>query len=113
MTHRIAGQLNSRVSVFAPVQRVNDLGEQTVDYEKIGAVWAAINVTRSAEQSDNGNTTSVEITHRIQLRRNAVPELNREMYFAYAGNRYDIVYVQPYYRDRGLIECMCRLVVET
>lgn len=108
----IADILNCRVDVYAPVTAENALEEESLTYPLLKRVWAGITVKNGAEKSGSGNTVSAEITHRVLLRSNAVPDLCKEMYFMYAGNRYDILYVQPFYRDRGLVECLCRLVVE-
>lgn len=105
-------KLSCRVSVYAPHAETNTLDEQSVTYLKLTDVWAGISVSNGAEKTGQGNTVSAEITHRFLLRSNAVPDLSRTMYFMYAGNRYDIIYVQPFYRDRGLVECSCRMVVE-
>lgn len=108
----IADMLHCRVDVYAPTASKNALGEESLTYSLLKRVWVGITVKNGAEKNGSGNTVSAEITHRILMRSNAVPGLCKEMYVMYAGNRYDILYVQPFYRDRGLVECACRMVVE-
>lgn len=106
-----ANDLTCRVHVYHPTASENALGETSFTHSHLKDVWAGITVSNGAQKTEPGNTVFAEITHRVRLRSNAVPGLCKEMYFMYAGNRYDILYIQPYYRDRGFVECLCRLVV--
>ncbi len=107
-----ANDLNCRVSVYGPHAQKNSIGEESSTFSKIKDVWASVKEKAGTEKNGRGNTVSTEGTYRFALRSNAVPDLSRNMYFMYDGSRYDILYISPIFRNRGFVECTCKMVVE-
>ncbi len=107
-----ANDLNCRVSVYGPHTQKNSIGEESSTFSKIKDVWASAKEKTGTEKNERGNTVSAEGTYRFALRSNAVPDLSKDMYFMYAGSRYDILHISPTFRDSGFVECTCKRVVE-
>ncbi len=107
-----AGDLRSRVEVLRRVKAENALGEDTYDYEPDRKVWARIVPATGRRESLEGNVERAEITHRVTVRRSAIPELQTDLRLRYRGQDYEVRYFYPNYRDGGFVDLFVRLVVE-
>lgn len=107
-----AGDLRSRVTVMRRVQKENALGEDTYDYEPDRKVWARIVPTTGRRESLEGDVERAEITHRVTVRRSAIPELQTDLRLRFREQDYDVQYFYPNYRDGGFVDLFVRLVVE-
>ena len=107
-----AGDLRSRVTVMRRVPGKNALGEDTYDYEPDRKVWARIVPTTGRRESLEGNVERAEITHRVTVRRSAIPELQTDLRLRFREQDYDVQYFYPNYRDGGFVDLFVRLVVE-
>jgi len=109
---RITSNLRNRIDIYGRNPIENELGEEDLVYGKIKTVWAEILPQTGRERSGQGNTVYSEITHRIRARLGAIPSLSNDMYFMFKGQRYDVMYFNPNYMSRDIIEIFCKLVVE-
>lgn len=107
-----AGRLNSRIDVYKATIGTNELGEKDCVYTKLKSVWAEIYPINGSTQNGEGNTIYVESSHKITIRNNAVSDLTNDMYFMFKGQKYEIVYFNPNYKNRDSVEIMSRLVIE-
>ena len=53
-----------------------------------------------------------EITHRVTVRRSAIPELQTDLRLRFREQDYDVQYFYPNYRDGGFVDIFVKLVVE-
>lgn len=107
-----AGDLRSRVTVLRRMPGKNALGEDTYDYEPDRKVWARIVPTTGRRESLEGDMERAEITHRVTVRRSAIPELRTDLKLQFRGQTYQVQYFYPNYRDSGFVDLFVRLVVE-
>lgn len=108
----LASRLNCRIDVYGEVPVENELEEMDYDYGKIKSIWAEITPQGGSIKPSEGNTQYADISHKIVIRANSIPDLTNDMYFMFKGQRYNIKYFNPNYKYRDRIEIMCSLVVE-
>jgi len=106
----LASDLRRRLSVFQRVHNVSD-GEDCYEYEEAGRVWGLLSVARARLEPLEGDMERPDVTHKLLLRRGAC-RLSTDTYFIYQGQRYDVQYWQPYYRDSDRVEVLLKLVIE-
>lgn len=104
--------LKCRVEVCRRVEGVNALGEVTYAYEPERKVWARIVPVSGRTAELAGGVERVEATHRVTIRRGAIPELTTDLQLRFRGQRYEVISFYPNYRESGFVEMQCRLVVE-
>lgn len=107
-----AGDLRSRVTVLRRVKTKNALGEDDYTYEPERKVWARIVPTTGRTESLEGDMERVEVTHRVTVRRAAIPELQTDLRLRYRDQDYQVRYFYPDYRDGGFLDLFVRLVIE-
>ncbi|MEI3304911.1 MAG: head-tail adaptor protein [Dysosmobacter sp.] len=107
-----AGDLRSRVEVLRRVKAENALGEEYYTYETERKVWARIVPTTGRRESLEGDVERAEITHRVTVRRSAIPELQTDLRLRFREQDYDVQYFYPNYRDGGFVDIFVKLVVE-
>ena len=107
-----AGELRNRVGVLRRTERVNSLGERTYDYEQEGRVWAKITPSSGRTEAVEGDMERVEVSHRVTVRRAAIPKLATDLRLTYRGQVYEVQYFYPNYRDSGFVDIFVKLVVE-
>ena len=95
-----AGDLRSRVTVLRRVKTKNALGEDDYTYEPERKVWARIVPTTGRTESLEGDMERVEVTHRVTVRRAAIPELQTDLRLRYRD------------QDGGFLDLFVRLVIE-
>lgn len=108
----LSKRLNCLIDVYGKTQIENELGEVDYDYSKLKSVWSGILPTGGTLKTTEGNYIYAEVSHKITIRANAIPNLTNDMYFMYKGQRFDIKFTQPNYKYKDSIEIMCGLVVE-
>ena len=110
-----AGELRCRVELLARKKMLNDLGETTYDhipYDPPKKLWAKI-VPVSGRREDVADTMErMSVTHKMTIRRTALPVLAPDTQILYRGQRYDVLYGYPIYNREGWMEIFLRLVVE-
>lgn len=108
----LSRRLNCKIDVYGKNQIENELGEIDYNYSKLKSVWSEIIPTGGSFKTLEGNNIYAEVSHKITIRANAIPNLTNDMYFKYKGQRLDIKFTQPNYKYKDSIEIMCSLVVE-
>lgn len=108
----LASDLNCRIDVYGKVETTNVLNEKEYDYAKLKSVWASVIPQNGGMQGSDVNVKYANVSHKIKLRKNAISDLCSDMYFLFQGQRYDIEYFNPNYKNRDIIEIFCNLVVE-
>ena len=109
-----AGGLRNKIDVYAKEKIINTIGQADFEYKLLKSVWAEIkmNNTGNREKENAGNTTFAQTSFKISLRKSAIPNLSRDMYFMYQNQRYDIEYFIPHFKNKDIIEVYCELVME-
>lgn len=109
-----AGRLRNKIDVYAKTKTTNVLGQTDFEYTFLKSVWVeiAINNKGNREKENVGNTTFTETSFKISLRKSAIPNLSRDMYFMYQGQKYDIEYFIPHFKNKDIVEVYCKLVME-
>lgn len=82
-----AGELNERVTIQAPTESRNALGETTLSWSDFTTRWASVDGVSSREAIFNGKQ-DVNITHRVRMR--FVSGLTQNMRLIWRGRTLDI-----------------------
>jgi SPP1 family predicted phage head-tail adaptor len=113
MANDIIERLRHRVDVFSKSESKTEFGELTYLYERTHTVWAEITPTFGKENSIDGDSIQVSVTHKITTRKGAIKEPRNDMYFVFQGQKYEVLYFIPHYRRNDLVEYYCKLIIET
>jgi len=108
----LSSRLKNKIDVYSKVPFINELDQTDYKYEILKTVWAEIKVEGGSLKDGEGNTTYADISHKIIIRSNTVPNLANDMYFIYKFQRYNIKYFNPNYRYGDSIEIFVSLVIE-
>lgn len=108
----LASRLSNKIDVYGKIKFINELDETDYRWDKIKSVWSEIIPTGGSLKTGQGDTIYADITHKITIRNNAIPNLTNDMYFMYKKLRFDINFFQPNYKYKDSIECMCNLVIQ-
>ncbi len=106
-----AGELRNKIDVYALVEEKNSLGAMSKKPKKIKRIWAKIVPTSGYSKEEKGNVTEIEVSHKITVRANALKGLTAEYYIVYQGQKYEILYWYPNYKENNYMELFCRLEV--
>lgn len=110
----IAGRLKHKVDVYGRVEYTDELGATAYRYDKIKSVWAAIlpilGERVRAVKNKQGMVTVSE-TIKFIIRIDAITVAN-DMYFVYKGQRYDVDYAVPHFKEMQYQEVYTQLVIE-
>lgn len=108
----LSSRLNCRIQFWGKMPFINDLGESDFRYEPLKTAWAEVIPTGGSDRGGQGGTVYAEVTHKITVRTGTVPELTNDMYVTFRGQRYDVKYSIPNYKQRDRVEIYCSLVVD-
>jgi len=108
----LSERLTNRIDVYGNVEFENELLEKDYKFNKIKSVWSEITTGSGMLKSLPGNTSYANISHKITIRSKSIPNLTKDMYFIFKGQRYDIQYFNPSYKYQDSVEIFCSLVVE-
>jgi len=109
----IPERLKNRIDIYAKRENKTEFGELTYNYEKTASVWAEITPKTGKENTLDGNSIQVSVTHKVTVRNGSIKEPRNDMYFVFKGQRYEVLYFMPHYRHNDLIEFYCKLIIET
>lgn len=115
MAELSAGDLRCRVELLRRVERETEFG--TTDfvqepYDPPRKIWAKITPSSGTRENLSGDMERPAVTHRIQCRRSALPEIPSDLVFRYRGQDYELQYGYPNYQQSGFLDLYVRLVVE-
>ncbi|MGN2369261.1 head-tail adaptor protein [Clostridium cagae] len=108
----VTNRLRNKVEVHGKIKIKNELGEDDYDYGKIKSVWCEIKPQSGMVKTLEGNYEYAEMSYKITVRNNSIPNLDNTMYFIYKNQKYSIKYFQPNFKNRNMIEIFCKLEVE-
>jgi SPP1 family predicted phage head-tail adaptor len=108
----MSSRLNCRIDVYGKVKVINNLNENEYKYDILKSVWADVIPQNGNLQSSEVNVRYANVSHKITVRKNAIPNISNDMYFVFQGQRYDIEYFNPNYKYNDRIDVFCNLVVE-
>lgn len=111
-----ATDLRNRIEVYAKKEVVTEYGVTQYRYEYLKTVWGSIRpVTNYAKKEEKlqGEVIRTNTTHRITFRMNALKEPTNDMYFIFKGQKYEIQYFNPSYKNNDIVEYFCKLIIET
>ncbi|NFO89163.1 head-tail adaptor protein [Clostridium botulinum] len=108
----LTNELKDRIEVWGKVPIKNILEEDDYDYRKIKRVWSKITPQSGMVKTLDGNYEYAEMSYKIKVRNNSIPNLDNTMYFIYKNQKYSIKYFQPNFKNRNMIEIFCKLEVE-
>ena len=102
-----AGDLRCLIDVFEPKTGTNELGEDTIDELQLvkEKVAAQIIPMTGYNHETMGGLDTTEITHKIRVRTGVI-EVQPNYVIMYKGQRYDVRYWQPVYKNERFMEIM-------
>ena len=106
-----AGQLRNKIDIYGMVTSVSAFGSDSRKPEKIKRVWANIVPTSGQNREEKGNVSEIYVSHKITVRAKALKDISPEYYIMYKGQKYEILYWYPNYKDSNYMEIFCRLEV--
>ncbi len=113
MAESLLKRLNHRIDVYGHVEDETEFCELTYGYKRISSVWAEIVPKTGRENNIQGESIQVSVTHKITIRSRAIKKPRNDMYFEFRGQRYEVLYFMPHYKNNELIEFYCKLIIET
>lgn len=111
--YNIAGKLKHKVDVYGKTEAKDELGSTYYRYDKIKTIYCAIQPilgerVRAINENKKGNMVSVFESIKFIARIKALT-ITQDMYFVYKGQRYDIDYSVPYFKDMQYQEIYTKL----
>lgn len=108
----LTARLNCRVELYGKVETENEYGQKNYEYVSLKKVWAEVLPGAGTLKDGQGNTKYANISHKFIIRKSKKIVLTNDMYFIFEGQRYDIRYYNPNYKNKDRVEIFCELVVE-
>lgn len=114
--YNVAGKLKHKVDVYGKKEYKDDVGAVKYKYVKIKSVWCAIvpilgERSRAVNNEKMGDMIYSSLSIKFVMRINALIAGN-DMYFVYKGQRYDVDYAVPYFKDMQYQEVYTQLRTE-
>lgn len=107
----LSSELRCRCSLYEMQDVENELSEITHRPVFLRKLRCKIVPKSGREVDGKGESSYSEITHEVTIRRNSAEGIRREMYLEYLGQRLEIRYIMPHYKDRDRVVLYCREVV--
>lgn len=108
----LADRLRNRIAVWDKVEIENELHEDDFEWQEVKKIWSEIIPVNGVEKTTQANALYANVTHKITIRTKSITGLNKDMYFVYDGQRFDIQYFQPHYKYRDCMEIYCNWRIE-
>lgn len=106
-----AGKLNKRIEIIQIEKELDRDGYETVKETVVRRPWAQFSQTSGTELA-KANADMSEVKVRFLIRWSSTP-LSRKMVVRYAGDDYEIEYINGYGDSREYVELWCsRLTLE-
>lgn len=103
----LSTDLNNRCALYAMQDVENSLGEIAHEPVLLRKIWCKITPKSGKEIDAKAEISVSEITHEITMRASSARGIRREMYLEYSGQKLDISYVMPHYRERDRVVLYC------
>lgn len=101
-----AGELNKRIKIIKITKSKDKDGYETVTETVVRAPWAKFSQTSGTELV-KANADMSEVMVRFLIRWSSTP-MSRKMVVRYAGDDYEIEYINGYGDSREYVELWCR-----
>ena len=101
-----AGKLNKRIDIIQIEKELDRDGYETVKETVVRRPWAQFSQTSGTELT-KANADMSEVMVRFLIRWSSTP-LSRKMVVRYAGDDYEIEYINEYGDSREYVELWCR-----
>lgn len=101
-----AGELNKRIKIIKVTKSKDKDGYETVTEMVVRAPWAKFSQTSGTELV-KANADMSEVMVRFLIRWSSTP-MSRKMVVRYAGDDYEIEYINGYGDSREYVELWCR-----
>ena len=114
--YNVVGKLKHKVDVYQREKFTDEVGSVKYKYTKLKSIWCAITPilgerVRAVKQDKVGDMIKISETIKFTCRINAV-KVSQDMYLVYKGQRYDVDYAVPYFKDMQLQEIYTQLRLE-
>lgn len=112
----VAGKLRHKVKVYGRKEFTDEVGAKGYRYECVGEIWCSIlpilgERARAVHTTKKSNMINISETIKFTCRIDAV-KVQQDMYLEYLGQRYDIDYAVPYFKDMQFQEIYTQLRME-
>ena len=101
-----AGKLNKRIEIIRIEKELDGDGYETVKETVVRRPWAQFSQTSGTELT-KANADMSEVMVRFLIRWSSTP-MSRKMVVRYAGDDYEIEYINGYGDSREYVELWCR-----
>lgn len=102
----LAGKLNCRIEVWGKVKEKTDLGT-TYEEKLIKKVWANIQPRSGKISKGDSNTEFNSVNFLIRIRKTEID--GESNYIMYKGQRYDIEYIYPDFKNDSFLDVFTSL----
>lgn len=106
------GDLRNRIEVWANVKYVNEIGETSHRFEKVGSLWASLVPQTGKLQNQQAETILTNVTHKIIVRYTAGKEITKDMQIYYKDRRYAIRYILNPFERNETLEIFCEELID-
>lgn len=105
-------RLKHRLDLYAKTKIKNRLNEQEYSYSFVKTVFGEVLINSRTTEDGELNTEYAKITHKIRVRTKSITNLDNTMYFIFKGQRYNVLYFVPDYKNNEFIEIFTELIIE-
>lgn len=102
-------ELDDRLTVYHMVEVDDEYGETDRKPQELRRIWAGITPTSGRVGTLPGGMQYAEVSHRVRVRTQALPDISTDMYFLVRGQRMNVKYWYPVYKRRGMLDIFCSL----
>lgn len=114
--YNVAGKLKHKVQVYGRKEFTDEVGAKGYRYECVGEIWCSVlpilgERVRAISTSKISGVIKISETVKFTCRINAV-RVQQDMYLVYKGQRYDVDYAVPYFKNMQFQEIYTQLRME-
>lgn len=105
--NNITKKLRHLVEVYEMSRIVNELGEQDTEAKLLKKAYCEIVPMNSSVKSGQAETESNEHQYKFTFRRKSVPNIEKDWFFIYKNQKYEVIYFNRDFKDNQFIEIFC------
>lgn len=107
----LASNLKHKLKFYKKTSIVNELGQETPIFEFHKEIWGNVQVASAQMKSVFANTSYEQFTHKVTIRSGLI-ELENSMEFELDNMRFEVLYYEPCYNDKGAQILYAKAVIE-
>lgn len=107
----LATNLKHKITFYRKSSIINELGQETPIFAKDKDVWAEIKIASAQMKTVVANTSYEQFTHKVTIRSGSIV-LENSMEFEYNGQRFEVLYYEPCFNDKGAQILYARAIIE-